>query len=133
MAKDRGIVNQIRALREAQQSSRGSRESRPATTSGVRLNPASDEAAKTGAAGQVVRKAGVASGPREAKPSSDAARTATLRKPKSVPPPSPKASAAASGATTHQYRDPEKRKAYMAKYMRDRRKRQAEQRAKVKQ
>jgi hypothetical protein len=35
--------------------------------------------------------------------------------------------------TTYQYRDPEKRKAYMAKYMRGRRKRQAEQRAKEKQ
>lgn len=32
--------------------------------------------------------------------------------------------------STHQYRDPEKRKAYMAKYMRDYRKRQAEKRAK---
>jgi len=68
----------------------------------------------------------------EAIPSSDAARPIS-RKPKSVQPPSLKTSAAASGTTTYQYRDPEKRKAYMAKYMRGRRKRQAEQRAKEKQ
>ena len=76
---------------------------------------------------------GVAPSPREAKSNSDADRSVPVRKPKPVPqPPSPKASAAASGSTTHQYRDPEKRKAYMAKYMRDRRRREAEKRSKEK-
>jgi hypothetical protein len=67
-------------------------------------------------------QAEVAFGPREATASSDTARLPQGRKPKSIPqPPSPKTSAAVSETTTHQYRDPEKRKAYMAKYMRDRR------------
>ncbi len=45
--------------------------------------------------------AGVASGPREATPSSDAARTATVRKPKSPQPPSPKTSTAAPETFKH--------------------------------
>jgi len=109
---------QARALREAQQSSRGggTEPSPPKQPKGARHTPSD---------------AGVAPSPREAKSNSDADRSVPVRKPKPVPAsPRPKASTAASGSTTHQYRDPEKRKAYMAKYMRDRRRREAEKRAK---
>ena len=133
MAKDRVKENQIRALWEARlKSSRGGGESRPAAQHGVDTAGVRVPKAQADVSG-LRSKAGVASGPREAKSSSDAARTATPRKPKPAPPQSPKASAAASETTTHQYREPEKRKAYMADYMRKRRRRQAEQRAKVKQ
>ena len=53
--------------------------------------------------------------------SSDVARVSPARKPKSAPQSVPKISAATSVTTTYQYRKPEERKAYMAKYMRDRR------------
>ena len=112
-----------RALREAQQGSRGGGESRPATNNVsaiVALEPA-----VLGTERVEPNRAGVASGPREAKSKSKgsgAARTATVRKKKLVSqPPGPPGSAATSKTTTHQYRDPEKRKAYIAKYMRDRR------------
>ena len=95
---------QARALREAQQSSRGGGESRPAR----RINHPSEVASRVeqaGAeavvvdAGKVAGSnprplAGVTTGPREAIPSSDAARAAP-RKPKHQP---PGASPAASGA-----------------------------------
>lgn len=122
-----------RALREAQQSSRGGGESRPAKSTVGRdirqagsLIPAREGQVlrEPGAAGHkspveavCTSQVGVASGPREAIPSSDAARAAP-RKPKHQP---PGASPAASGTTTHQYRDPEKRKAYMREYMKSRR------------
>ena len=109
MAKIGAKEIQARALREAQYGSRGGGESRPA---GRRV---ADKATPIVRTGEVTGKpigaqdgpknlpvAGVASGPRGTK--------------------------AKSGSTTHQYRDPEKRKAYMAKYMRDRRKRMAEKR-----
>ena len=130
MAKDRGIVNQIRALREAKLKSSGDGQKgrhlpRPLApgASGVTSVLTSPQ--------KGTRRGGET--PSTTKPSSDAARVVPTRKPKSPQPPSLKASAAASGTTTHQYRNPEKRKAYMAKYMRERRKRQTEQRAKAKQ
>ena len=108
-------------------SSRGGGESRTAAQHGVDTAGVRVPKAKADVPG-LRSPAGVASGPRETKiKSSDAARAAPVRKPKPRPKPqAPKASAAASGTTTYQYRNPEERKAYLAKYMRDRRARLAQ-------
>ena len=136
MAKIGDKEKQARALREARlNSSRGGVESgHTHLVANIGCGRSGDVRPGPPASGIAVPITGVTSSPRETKSkSSDAARAVPARKPKPVSqPPSPKASAAASGSTTHQYRDPEKRKAYMAKYMRDRRRREAEKRSKEK-
>ena len=96
---------QLRAMREAQQSSRGGGERQLKGRDPLVEDRKPAPEAKAVDGGRAIRPGGAG------------ARV----------PPSPRET------TTHQYRDPKKRKAYMREYMRGWRKRQAEQRQKEKQ